>query len=141
MKTRLPIFVQEVRRFYPFFPVIGGRVRQPFEWRDHRFALGDWVLLGLHATNHDPRLWDEPQRFRPERFIDRQSSGFDLMPQGAGDHASDHRCPGEWFTIELIERAVQQLLSRKYEIPEQPLTIPLNRFPTLPESRLVIQVR
>jgi cytochrome P450 len=26
-------FVQEVRRFYPFFPLVGGRAREAFEWR------------------------------------------------------------------------------------------------------------
>src|SRR5699024_10043591 len=30
-------FVQEVRRLAPFFPAIGGRVAEPFEWRGHRF--------------------------------------------------------------------------------------------------------
>ena len=139
VEARLPAFVQEVRRFYPFFPVIGGRVRQAFDWHDHRFAVGDWVLLGLHATNHDPRLWEEPARFCPERFITREPSGFDLVPQGAGDHARDHRCPGEWFTTELIGRAIRQLLACRYDIPEQRLTVPLNRFPTLPENRLVLQ--
>src|SRR3546814_10231988 len=26
-------FVQEVRRFFPFFPFVGGRVREGFDWR------------------------------------------------------------------------------------------------------------
>jgi cytochrome P450 len=38
-------FVQEVRRFYPFFPLVGGRARKDFEWRGHRFEEGTWVLL------------------------------------------------------------------------------------------------
>ena len=40
-------FVQEVRRFYPFFPTVGGKVLKAFQWRDHRFARGDCVLLDL----------------------------------------------------------------------------------------------
>jgi fatty-acid peroxygenase len=136
---RLPAFVSEVRRFYPFFPVIGGRVRQAFVWRDRRFEQGDWALLGLHATNHDPRLWVAPEQFRPERFVGRASSGFDLVSQGAGDHARDHRCPGEWFTIELIGCAIRQLLTQRYIVPEQSLAVPLSRFPTLPCSGFVVQ--
>lgn len=34
-------FVQEVRRFYPFFPAIGGRVNRPFQWRGRQFKQGD----------------------------------------------------------------------------------------------------
>ncbi len=61
----LELFVQDVRRFYPFIPFIGGRVLAGFEWRGHRFAPGDWVLMDLYGTDHDSRLWEEPDRFRP----------------------------------------------------------------------------
>ena len=132
-------FVQEVRRFYPFFPVIGGRVREPFEWRSHPFRTGDWVLLGLHATNHDPRLWPEPERFEPDRFSGWKGSGYDLVPQGAGEHARDHRCPGEWLTIEIMLCATRLLAGMEYEVPEQDLTVPLDRFPTLPRSGFVVE--
>ncbi|MDT8760135.1 cytochrome P450 [Sphingomonas psychrotolerans] len=134
--NRIEAFVQEVRRFYPFFPVIGGRVRDAFEWREHRFAPGSWVLLGLHATNHDSRIWGDPERFRPERFVGRRSSGFDLIPQGAGDYRTDHRCPGEWMTLEILRRTVTLLLATPHRLPEQDLRIPRDRFPTLPRSGL-----
>lgn len=137
---RLPAFVDEVRRYYPFFPVIGGRVRHPFEWRDHRFARGDWVLLGLHATSHDPRIWGDPERFRPERFFEGRARPDALVPQGAGDPARDHRCPGEAITRELTGRAIRQLLDLRYTVPEQRLDVPLDRFPTLPRDGFVMAV-
>ena len=31
------LFVQEVRRFYPFFPAVGARVQHDFEWRGYQF--------------------------------------------------------------------------------------------------------
>ena len=36
-------FVQEVRRFYPFLPLVAGRARMAFEWRGHRFGKGTWM--------------------------------------------------------------------------------------------------
>ena len=138
--ARTAAFVDEVRRYYPFFPVIGGRVRSPFRWREHDFDHGDWVLLGLHATNHDARIWGDPERFKPERFIKRASSGFDLIPQGAGEHARDHRCPGEWFTIELIGRALTALRETSYRVPDQQIDVPEDRFPTLPRSRMILDL-
>ena len=55
---------------------------------------GDWVLLDLYATTHDPALWDQPNRFLPQRFdgagVDRNA----LTPQGGGDYGEGHRCPG-----------------------------------------------
>jgi fatty-acid peroxygenase len=93
-------FVQEVRRYYPFFPLIAGRVQEEFEWRDYRFTRGLRVMLDLFGTNHDPRLWETPAEFKPERFGEWQGGAFDLIPQGGGDHYQGHRCAGEWLTIE-----------------------------------------
>ncbi|MBW3656059.1 MAG: cytochrome P450, partial [Gemmatimonadetes bacterium] len=98
----LELFVHEVRRFYPLFPLVAGRAREPFEWRDHRFPPGAWVILDLYGTNHDPSAWPEPERFWPERFRRWDGSAFNFVPQGAGDHYATHRCAGEWITIELV---------------------------------------
>lgn len=138
VEGRLRAFAQEVRRFYPFFPVIAGTVKTPFEWREHAFRAGDWVMLGLHATNHDARLWEAPRAFRPQRFLHADDMPPQLIPQGGGAHAADHRCPGEWITVALLGCAVRQLLAMRYAVPPQDLAVPLIRFPTLPKSGFVI---
>jgi len=135
----LEMFVQEVRRFYPFFPFVGGRIRNAFDWRGRRYARGTWVLLDLYGTNHDARAWGDPEKFRPERFRRWGGSAFDFVSQGGGDHRNGHRCPGEWATIALMKRAVRLLIgSMSYEVPEQDLRISLSRMPTVPKSRFVI---
>jgi fatty-acid peroxygenase len=130
--------VQEVRRTAPFFPLVGGRAVEPFEWGDHHVAAGGWMLLDLWGTNHDPDLWPEPDAFRPARFRDRHVTPFDLIPQGGGDQRLNHRCAGEWTTIELMKRAVRLLLDLRYEVPDQDLTVDLRRMPALPASGFVI---
>ena len=138
-EDHLDLFVQEVRRFYPFFPIIGGRVRNEFDWRGHRFAKGDWVLLDLYGTNHDPRIWPEPDTFQPERFRRWDGSAYDFVPQGAGDHHRGHRCPGEWITIEIMKQAVRLLTTAMhYDVPEQDLRIDLSQMPAKPKSGFVI---
>ncbi|MFD1910826.1 cytochrome P450 [Halodurantibacterium flavum] len=132
-------FVQEVRRYYPFFPGIGGRVARPFDWHGHLFRTGQWVLLDLYGTNHHPDLWENPQAFRPERFRDWADDGHNLIPQGAGDFLRGHRCPGEWLTIALMEETVR-LLSREvdYDVPAQNLEVRMTAMPALPQSGFVI---
>ncbi|MFG1677990.1 cytochrome P450 [Micromonospora sp. NPDC049282] len=132
-------FVQEVRRYYPFFPVAAARVRRSFEWRGHAFPQGRRVLLDLYGTNHHPRLWPEPERFRPERFAGRRDDPFGLIPQGGGDHDTGHRCAGEWITIELMKRAVAALTgAMSYRVPPQDLSLDLSRMPALPPSGLIV---
>ncbi|EFH12554.1 cytochrome P450 [Pseudoroseomonas cervicalis] len=137
-ETELPHFVQEVRRFYPFFPAIGGRVRECFTWRGHDFTAGDWVLLDLYGTNHDARLWPEPERFRPERFRNWSGDANSLIPQGAGDRIAGHRCPGEDLTILLVMQAVRLLSRMRCVLPPQDLSIDLATMPASPASGLVL---
>lgn len=132
-------FVQEVRRFFPFFPCIGGRVRQPFDWKGHHFEEGEWVLLDLYGTNHDPRIWHKPEEFRPERFADWNGSPFNFVAQGAGTFHEGHRCPGERLTIELVKAAVHLLVNAmRYDVPEQDLTVNLTEMPALPKSGFIL---
>jgi fatty-acid peroxygenase len=135
----LDYFVEEVRRFYPFFPVVAARTRREFEWKGYRFPKGERGLLDLYGTNHDPRLWDEPDTFMPERFRQWKRSPFSFIPQGGGEYLDGHRCPGEWITVELMKVAVVFLsTSVRYRVPTQDLRISLSRIPALPPSRFVI---
>lgn len=133
-------FVQEVRRYYPFFPFVAARVREDFVWNGHRFPAGTRTLLDLYGTNRDPALWEEPAAFRPERFRTWDGSAFNFIPQGGSDHEQNHRCPGEWITIALMKRALRLLTtSMSYEVPAQDLRIRLARIPAIPESRFVMR--
>jgi fatty-acid peroxygenase len=132
-------FVQEVRRYYPFFPVIGGRVRHPFIWRGHAFKTNDWVLLDLYGTDHDQGVWRQPHEFRPERFRAWQGDPNSLIPQGGGPYDTGHRCPGEGITIALMTQAVRMLtLEMSYSVPPQDLAIRLDRMPALPNGGFVV---
>ncbi len=132
-------FVQEVRRLYPFTPILGASVRKDFTWKGYHFPEGTTVLLDVYGTTHDPKLWDEPQQFRPERFADWDGSPFDLIPQGGGDHRQDHRCAGEWLTIDVMRVSLEFLAGHlEYEVPEQNLSIDLSRMPALPASRFIM---
>ncbi len=77
------MFVQEVRRFYPFFPFVAARVKQDFTWNGYQFTEGTLTLLDLYGTNHDQKLWEHPNMFYPERFAQWQGSPFSFIPQGA----------------------------------------------------------
>jgi fatty-acid peroxygenase len=136
----LEMFVEEVRRYYPFFPAIGGRANHSFEWNGLLFDKGSWVLLDVYGTHRHRATWPDGELFRPERFEARQGSGFDLVAQGGGDPATGHRCPGEALTVELTRSALRLLAGAiRYDVPEQDLSVSLARMPALPASGFVIE--
>ena len=132
-------FVHEVRRYYPFAPFLGANVRTAFDWRGCHFPEGAMVLLDIYGTNRDPNTWDRPLEFLPERFRDRAENAYDFIPQGGGNYHTNHRCAGEWVTIETIKVALTYLTRHLiYSVPPQDLTYKLSRMPTYPKSRFVI---
>lgn len=132
-------FVQEVRRLHPFFPVIGGRAMRGFTWEGNRFHPGDWVILDLFSTNRDERSWADPLSFRPSRFRDWDGDPNTLVPQGAGDVRTGHRCPGERATIELMKESLRILVEDlSYDVPKQNTTMSLRNFPARPKDGVVM---
>ena len=118
-------FVREVRRYYPFEPFELARVRTTFIWRGHRFLEGRLALLDAYATRHDPRLWDDAQRFDPERFRN-------YCPPG-------QQSPSEWVEIEAMKLSLRFLIGQmQYAMPAQDLRVDLSRTPVLPKSRVVL---
>lgn len=131
-------FAHEVRRFYPFAPFTAGRAVADLRWQDEHIPEGSLVLLDLYGQNHDAELWRDPYTFRPERFVSRPPRRDELIPQGGGDPAEGHRCPGEDVTLSLLQALTTRLARLDYEVPDQRLGISLRRVPTRPPDGFVI---
>lgn len=135
-------FVAEVRRFYPFFPAVAAKVREDFEWQGIMFPEGRRVLLDLYGTNHDPRVWQRPELFDPQRFNTAVITPYNFIPQGGANAAANHRCPGEAITIALMRAAAQFFAQRlDYRLPPESLQLNMSRMPPIPPNRMLIKVR
>lgn len=133
------MFVQEVRRFYPFFPFAAAEVKADFTWKDYTFEKGTLTLLDLYGTNHDTNIWGNPEVFQPSRFENWDGSPFSFIPQGGGDYYLGHRCAGEWVTIEMMKVSLDFLVNQMtYDVPEQDLSYSKVSIPSLPKSKVVI---
>lgn len=134
-------FAHEVRRYYPFAPFVGARAVTDLTWQGQPIPAGSLVLLDIFGQNHDESLWPDPYRFDPGRFVGRRPGRDELIPQGGGNPATNHRCPGEDVTVSLLSRLAQRLAGLDYVLPAQDLAISLRRIPALPRSRVVCRVK
>src|SRR3954468_9077455 len=134
----LDAFAQEVRRLYPFVPVLAARARAAQDVLGNRVRRGGLVVLDVHGTDHDPAHWADPDRFDPGRFLQGEVERDALVPQGGGDVATGHRCPGEGVTLTMIAVAARALAGLPRSFPPQDLGYDLARIPTRPRSGVVM---
>ncbi|GJZ79592.1 isoflavone 2'-hydroxylase-like protein [Tanacetum coccineum] len=68
-------------------------------------AFGEQMLV---AIQNDPKIWKDPERFKPERFVDveGQRDGFKFMPFGSGRRG----CPGEAMAMRMVGLTLGTLL-------------------------------
>jgi cytochrome P450 len=69
------------------------------------------VILNLYGIHHNPTVWPDPERFRPERFTREeiaQRSKHAWLPFGAGPRA----CIGREFALMEAQLALAMLLQR-----------------------------
>jgi fatty-acid peroxygenase len=128
-------FAHEVRRYYPFVPILAARARHELEFAGHHVPAGHRVLLDVYGTNHGPE-WEDPWSFDPTRFRDTHPCEMThFIPQGGGPVDSGHRCPGEGFSNGLLSLTVTLLAGLEtMSLPHQDQQFSLRRMPTRPAS-------
>ncbi len=75
--------VNETMRLYP--PVHAGNrfAAQDLEFEGFRIPKGQRVMYSIYLTHRDATLWEDPLRFRPERFATKPQA-FSYVPFGGG---------------------------------------------------------
>ncbi len=88
--------VQEIMRLYPPAYVIGREAVETCELGGWRIPAGGTVLMSQWAMQRDPRFYDEPERFYPERWADglaKRLPKYAYFPFGGGPRV----CIGNTF--------------------------------------------
>jgi cytochrome P450 len=106
--------IEETLRHRPAFPFLIPRaVVEPIQ-------IGGWTyrpparLLGCtYLVHHDPDLYPEPQRFRPERFLSEIHQSPTWLPWGAGGKS----CVGRHFALLEMRAVLRAVLSTRRVLP------------------------
>jgi len=137
---QLEWFIQEVRRYYPFFPFAVARADLDFEWQGYKFKEGTLTLLDLYGTNRHPDDWVKPEIFMPERFQGWQQTPFNFIPQGGGSYDFGHRCAGGFITIAMMRQTLDFLVNHlEFDFPEQDFSFEFNDIPAVPNDKVKIK--
>jgi hypothetical protein len=105
--------IREVQRTRPVVAFAGRVVRKPFELGGYRLPIGTRVLLAASLTHYDPKLFANPDRFEPDRFLDKLPDTYSWIPFGGGVR----RCIGATFAHMEMDVVLRVLLERVELLP------------------------
>ncbi len=82
--------IQETMRMYPPIWSLARKAEAGDVIGGHEVKAGDTMVLGTYIVHHDPRYWDHPDRFDPDRFAAERAKGrapYSFLPFGGGKRA------------------------------------------------------
>ncbi|EXB94994.1 Cytochrome P450 76C1 [Morus notabilis] len=112
--TRLPYLqaiVKETLRLHPPVPfLIPRKAESDVEVCGRTIPKDSQVLVNVWAMGRDPSIWENPNKFMPERFLelnmDFGGRDFELIPFGAGRRI----CPGLPLATRMLHLMLGSLL-------------------------------
>nr|GMD31385.1 cytochrome P450 71A3-like [Ipomoea batatas]GMD49285.1 cytochrome P450 71A3-like [Ipomoea batatas] len=86
----LKAVIKETLRLHPPIPLLVPRKAfHDVKLMDFHVATGTQVIVNSWAIGRDPIVWENPEEFKPERFlysnVDYKGMHFELIPFGAGE--------------------------------------------------------
>ncbi|KAF5933244.1 hypothetical protein HYC85_029415 [Camellia sinensis] len=109
----LKAVIKESLRMHPPAPLLVPRESiQDVKVMDYDIVAGTQVIVNAWAIARDPLSWEDPEEFRPERFlnssIDFKGHNFEFIPFGAGRRG----CPGTLFAMNVDELALASVVHK-----------------------------
>ncbi len=118
---RLPFaerVVTEALRVYPTVWVVGREAVEPCEIGGHPIKVGTTLFMSQWVVHRDPRFFDDPKSFRPDRWADglaRRIPRYAYFPFGGGPRI----CIGNGFAM-MEAILLLAAIARRYRLALAP---------------------
>lgn len=101
--------IHEALRLRPVIPLVGRRLHAPLGLAHFEIPEGWVVSPSIYLTHMNPTLYERPEEFRPERFLDKRIDPYAWLPFGGGVR----RCLGMAFALFEMKVVMATILSRQ----------------------------
>ncbi|XP_051133706.1 salviol synthase-like [Andrographis paniculata] len=107
----LKMVIKEALRMHPPLPLMLPRANsEACEINGYEVPANGWGIVNAWAIGRDPKIWEDPDTFKPERFrdnaVDYMGLHFEYIPFGAGRRI----CPGISMSLALVMCSLATLL-------------------------------
>ncbi|KAJ4888321.1 Cytochrome P450 71B4 [Raphanus sativus] len=107
----LKLVIKETLRLHPAAPLLLPReTMSQIKIQGYNIPPKTFLVVNTWSIGRDPKHWEDPEEFIPERFIDSpvdyKGQSFEMLPFGSGRRM----CPGMASAIATIELGLLNLL-------------------------------
>ena len=109
--TYLKCTLKETLRLHPPIPLVFHETAKDTMLAGYLIPACWPVVISTWAIGRDKTVWDEPNAFKPSRFLepgakDFKGNDFEFIPFGAGRRS----CPGMQLGFYVLEKSVAELV-------------------------------
>ncbi|HEX7610576.1 MAG TPA: cytochrome P450, partial [Solirubrobacteraceae bacterium] len=103
----LEAVINETLRVRPVVPIVVRMLTEQLRVGDWDLPAGTRVAPSIYLTNRNPRVYERPEEFMPERYLDGAPETFSWIPFGGGIR----RCIGASFALLEMKLILRTVLS------------------------------
>lgn len=71
------------------------RVLFDTEYRGIFFPKGTFIFINMHYIHHDPKVWEDPNDFKPDRFLSADGQSYKKSDNLNAFLVGRRQCPGK----------------------------------------------
>jgi cytochrome P450 family 135 len=105
----LDAVIKETLRVRPVIALVLRKLVEPMEIGGRLLPAGVSVAPSIHLVHRRPDVYPEPERFRPERFLEQPAGTYTWIPFGGGVR----RCLGGAFAEFEMSVVLRELVARR----------------------------
>lgn len=103
--------IHELQRTRPVITATSRYALVDFPLGDRVIPRGHQIIVSASLIHRDPRFFPDPERFSPDRFLERPPDTYTWVPFGGGTR----RCPGAAFAHMEMDVVLRTLL-REFDL-------------------------
>jgi cytochrome P450 len=115
--------VKETLRLRPVLALVVRRLMEPMEFGGMSLPAGAAVVPSIYLMHRRPEIYPEPERFRPERFLEQRAGTYTWIPFGGGVR----RCLGATFAETEMRIVLEALFASTDVRPDRDASEPVHR--------------
>lgn len=129
--------VRETLRLYPAGALFARDATEDMEAKGVTFRRGDVIMFPVYSLHRNARLWDDPEDYRPDRFLNASYRRGQFIPFGDGPRV----CIGaQYAETEIMVLMASLLREVEFAMSSQPVPEPVLTFTMRPGGPMVLTV-